>query len=342
MLAPAALVTAVVVAFGFMLGSEPAKKEASEGAPTGSISAPSPQGAQVGDDPAAPEVLGIDFPFLVAPATVLERKPHPKFRVFDSYSFTIGTFNVLGHSHTTAGGNKPGYAASVLRMGWTLGLLNSHSIDLVGLQEYEIPQHNVLMARAGGSWDVWPGAALGRQGVSNSVAWRDDMFRAVEKRTIPVPYFHGKQKPMPYVLLEHIATGQRLWLANFHNPADTRGSAGRYRAEATRRQVELANTLSKTGWPVFFTGDFNDKADYFCPFTAGTELKHAAGGSTEGTCQPPAGLGIDQIFGSDFVEFGGYNSTRGGLVGRASDHPIVSAGVTIPEHKEPIKRRKRR
>ena len=84
--------------------------------------------------------------------------------------------------------------------------------------------------------------------------------RFVEGHTIPIPYFHGKAKPMPYLLLRHLGTGQQVWFANFHNPADVRGPAGKWRAVAVARETALANPLSASGLPVIFTGDFNAKA----------------------------------------------------------------------------------
>ena len=66
-------------------------------------------------------------------------------------------------------------------------------------------------------------------------------------RTIDIPYFHGRAKPMPYVLLRHRATGRRVWFANFHNPADVRGPAARWRREAVARETGLVNRLAARG-----------------------------------------------------------------------------------------------
>lgn len=340
MLAPAALVTAVVVAFGFMLGGEPQQEAAADPTPGTSVSAPQPQGGQVEDAVgASPAPLEVDgAPFLVAPPTVLEPKPRPKFRLLDSYSFTIGSFNILGASHSASGGRHAKFAPAGVRMTWTLGLLSGQSIDIVGLQELQPTQYNDLLSRAGGTWDLWPGMAYGRDGVANSLAWNQGLFRAVAKETIDIPYFGGRLRPMPYVLLEHIATGQKLWVANFHNPADAHGPAARFRAAARARQIALANRLAATGYPVFFTGDFNDREEYFCPVTMNTELKSASGGSTGSPCVPPARMNVDWIFGSDAITFGGYRV----IDNRASDHPLIVSGVTVPEDRERIEYRNKR
>jgi endonuclease/exonuclease/phosphatase family metal-dependent hydrolase len=346
MLAPALLVTAVVVAFGFVVGPSDDTERASDtpsqtrtptpsptSSPTSSPSrkktAATPDGVPQGKDRRDQ---------LTGPRLTLELKPKPKFRVYDAFSFTIASFNVLGHSHTVKGGNRKGYAPSGVRMGWALGALNGNGADIVGLQEFQQPQLNNFRGRTGGAWDVWPGMAVGSLGVENSIAWRRDMFTAIQKKTVPIPYFGGKPRLMPYVLLQHNGTGQKLWVANFHNPATTSGHGNnfRWRRAATGREISLANQLATSGYPVFFTGDFNERAEFFCPLTGSTTLKAANGGSTGGACAPPARMEVDWVFGSDQVAFSGYRVVDGALVDRATDHPLVAAEATVPEYKEPI------
>lgn len=334
LLAPAMLITAVVVALLVMVGQDP-QRVRTPGEATPAANPDVAAGRVVEGTPPG------SAPFLVAPSDVLEPAPPKKFRVLKAYSFTLATFNMLGASHTSARGNKPRYADSSRRTGWAVGLLNNASADVVGLQEFEVPQYQELNARAGGTWDLWPGLAAGRAGVANSIAWRQDVFTPVETHTISIPYFHGRQRPMPYLLLEHKATGQRFWVANFHNPADTRGPASGFRAEATRRQIALVNQLAETDYPVFLTGDFNEKAEYFCRITMATELKAANGGSQGVPCRPPAKMGIDWIFGSEFVTFASYTRLDGGLVNQTSDHPLVFSSVSVPETRERIIRHRR-
>jgi endonuclease/exonuclease/phosphatase family metal-dependent hydrolase len=274
---------------------------------------------------------------------VIKAKPRPRFRTYQPYSFTISSFNVLGHSHTVSGGDASGYPDSSIRMGWTLSGLSSAGVDLVGLQELQPPQLSSLLRRAGSTYGVWPGASLGRWGIANSIAWRKDTFELVDAKTIEIPYFGGQGRVQPYLLLRHRATGQQLWIANFHNPANHGSTAAntRYRRIATGREITLANNLAKTGYPVFFTGDFNERAEYFCPLTGGTALKAANGGSTSGTCVPPRQMPVDWIFGSDNVAFSRYAALKGGVLARASDHPMVVADVSVPKKKEPIVRKKK-
>jgi endonuclease/exonuclease/phosphatase family metal-dependent hydrolase len=340
MLAPALLVTAAVVVFGFVATPSGDQERAADN-PTPSqtaVATPSPPATSEPPTPASKPQAKVRRDQLTGPRVTLELKPKPQFEVQDAYSFTIASFNVLGHSHTVKGGNRKGYASSGVRMGWALSALQGTGADIVGFQEFQQPQFNNFNGRTGGGWDVWPGMAAGSLGVENSVAWRTDMFSAVQKETVQIPYFGGKARLMPYVLLQHNTTGQKLWVANFHNPATTKdhGNNTRWRRAATSREISLANQLAASGYPVFFTGDFNERAEYFCPLTANTALKAANGGSTGGSCAPPPSMQVDWIFGSDAVSFSGYRVVDGALVDRATDHPLVAAEVLVPERKIPI------
>ena len=340
MLAPALLVTAAVVAFGFVVTPSGDQQRAAD-APTQSpppVATPSPPATSETVTPQSKPQGKSRRDQLTGPQITLELKPKPQFEVQDAYSFTIASFNVLGHSHTVPGGNRKGYASSGVRMGYALSALQSNGADIVGLQEFQQPQFNNFNGRTGAAWDVWPGMAGGSLGVENSIAWRTDMFSAVQKETVQIPYFGGKARLMPYVLLQHNLTGQKLWVANFHNPATTKdhGNNTRWRRAATSREISLANQLAASGYPVFFTGDFNERAEYFCPLTANTTLKAANGGSTGGSCAPPPSMQVDWIFGSDGVSFSGYRAVDGSLVDRATDHPLVAAEVLVPERKIPI------
>lgn len=340
MLAPAALVTALVVSLGFVVGDPGGQDpgtQASSGPPSVSSSAAPSTQPTVVDDGAEPEGIGLQIK-LVGPRPVLKAKPRPKWRTIPAATFTVASFNVLGHSHTVAGGAAARFADSGTRMGWTLTALDSAGVDVVGLQELQPQQVGHLQGRGGGTWSVWPGHTLGREAGANSIAWRHDVFELVEGKTIDIPYFEGNQYPMPYIRLRHLATGQEIWMASFHNPANKNTPAINtgYRREATRRQIVLAQSLEATGLPVFFTGDFNDRAEYFCPVTTSTALQAANGGSTGTTCVPPDKMEVDWVFGSERVDFTGYAAVEGGLVGRASDHPLVRVDATIPEKRERI------
>jgi hypothetical protein len=243
-------------------------------------------------------------------------------------SFTMATFNLLGSSHSKAGGSSAHFAPGTQRMNGALQILAQHKISVVGFQEFQPDQRNAFRARAKG-WEMYPGLSMGRRAGENSVAWRSDTWEMVRPGLIPIPYFHGRIRPMPYVLLRNKQTGVQAYFSTFHNPANVYGPAQRFRAEATTREIKLFNQLETTAIPQFVTGDMNDRSVYFCRVTGSTPLVAAAGGSNNGGCAPPKPTQIDWIFGSPGVAFQNYVIDRSPLVRRTTDHPVVVTGVTI-------------
>ncbi|MFM6850516.1 MAG: endonuclease/exonuclease/phosphatase family protein [Terrabacter sp.] len=244
-------------------------------------------------------------------------------------SFKVASFNVLGDSHTGPGG-RPGVPDASPRMDTAIATLRNNGVDVVGFQEFESTQHNMFVARAG-EYSLYPGLSLGTKSVRFNIAWRSSMFSLVEAHTLSIPYAGGSRIEMPVILLESTSTGRRAWFANFHNPADTPnlGNNGRWRAEAAGIEIAHLTALRQDGdYPVIVTGDFNERAEIFCRFTAGGVFSAAAGGSTGPACAPPSGMQVDWIFGSTGVSFAGYAVTD---TGRASDHEMVQAEATLTE-----------
>lgn len=246
--------------------------------------------------------------------------------------FRMASFNVLGSSHTSRGGNKPGYAEGPTRIGWTADMLRASGVSVVGFQEYEPNQHRAFARRTGGSWGVFPGLSQGRRGVRNSVAWRSATWQLVRAHTIPIPYFRGKPVPMPYVLLEHRRSGERAWFISIHNPTSNakRGNNQRWRNVATQRERNLLVDLHSSGTPVFLTGDFNERDEAYCRVTAGGVAQAAQGGRGGRPCRPPATMGIDWIFGTPDVTFRAYVRRQDAAVRRTSDHPMILTTATLP------------
>jgi len=242
--------------------------------------------------------------------------------------FTVASFNVLGSSHTKRGGHSGGRASGPQRMNGALSILAGHGISVVGFQEFQPDQRAAFRSRAQG-WEMYPGLSMGRRAGENSVAWRTDTWEMVKPGLIPIPYFNGRIRPMPYVLLRHTPTGVLAYFSTFHNPANIGGNMQRFRNEATRREINLFNELEGTGIPQFVTGDMNERDEYFCKVTGATPLTAAAGGSNNGGCAPPQPTQIDWIFGSPGVAFSGYQVDRSPTVRRTTDHPVVVAQVVL-------------
>ncbi len=244
-------------------------------------------------------------------------------------TFRVGTFNVLGASHTTVGGNKPGYARASVRMPWSLTLIRRSGVDVVGLQEFQASQYAAFRRATAGTWSVFPGTARGRELVQNSIAFRTDVWDLKQGSLVDIPYFHGRPFPMPFVLLRHRVSGHEVWFVNVHNPASTRGDASRHRARGIAIEAALVNRLHADGTPVVLTGDFNDRAEAFCPLVGRTQLEAANGGSVAARCRPPADPGIDWVFATSDLEVTDYVRDRSALVRRTTDHPFVHAGLTL-------------
>lgn len=245
-------------------------------------------------------------------------------------TFRVSTFNVLGASHTTAGGRHARFAAGVTRMRYAVQLLQGAGVTVAGLQEFQPPQYGVFRQVAPG-WGVYPGAQLGQAAMANSIVWRSDVWELVSAQTIQVPYFGGNPMPMPYVQLRNIESGRTVWFFNTHNPADAHGPAQQYRNRAVAIEIALAQRLGADGSPVVFTGDMNDREPYFCPMTTQTDMHAANGGSTGTPCVMPSGpTNVDWIMGNTAVTFANFHSDYTPLVQRTSDHHFVYADATIP------------
>ena len=134
--------------------------------------------------------------------------------------FTLSSFNVLGASHTSGNGKRPGMASGRVRAGRAADLVHRHGSDVVGLPGAAgRPARRDAAADGDGLLARLRDAAPATR--ENSIGWRRDKFVAVEKRIVNIPYFNGSPRAMPYVKLRSLDTGLEAWFANFHNPADT-------------------------------------------------------------------------------------------------------------------------
>ncbi|NPC95952.1 alkaline phosphatase family protein [Nocardioides sp. zg-DK7169] len=245
----------------------------------------------------------------------------------------VATFNVLGHGHTTPKGNKPHFDPSGPRMTWAVQAIEAEGAEVVGFQEFERPQYNRFAALRGSTWSMFPAASGTNAQINNTIAWRKDRWSLVSGTHVNLPYFGGQMLPRPLVLLRHVETGQLMYVFNTHNPASTRGPAQHLRDRAVRLMIKLVNDLRAQSpeIPVVVTGDMNDKPNFFCPFTAGTGMVAANGGSNvDGVCTLPPSPRIDWVLGTPDAPFTGYRVLQDALVRKASDHPLISALVNLP------------
>ncbi|RYP88650.1 hypothetical protein EKO23_01810 [Nocardioides guangzhouensis] len=240
----------------------------------------------------------------------------------------IASFNVLGHSHTKPGGNKPSWANSRQRMRWAVQLLDRYGVGVVGFQELEPPQRNAFLAFARDRYSVF--SPHGE--TSNSIAWHRGRWAFVSGSSFTIPYFNGQKRHMPMVRLRDVLTGLDSIFLNVHNPADTKRfpAQARFRREAVRREVAIVRSLdARYSVLIFITGDFNERHDLYCAMTAGGRLSAAAGGSDSSTCRPPKYEGIDWIFGTN-AAWRAHGVLKRGIAGKVTDHPLVLAQVATP------------
>lgn len=239
-------------------------------------------------------------------------------------TFTTASYNVLGYSHTTRGGDKPGYADGHTRIRMAVGQLRAQGVSVVGLQEFQMPQAYTF-ASAAADFDAYPGTSGDNRSVQNSIAWDTSVWRLIESGTTPIPYFSGNRIPMPHVLLQHRVTGQRVWFANYHNPADKFGSAERWRDLATSMEVALVNQLQQQH-PVVMTGDMNEREEFLCRVATGAGMHSANGGYADSSgCHWPRPTKVDWIVGTAALQFSGYLA----IDSRVSDHPLLVSDATI-------------
>ena len=153
-----------------------------------------------------------------------------------------------------------------------------------------------------------------------------DRYSEVWKRTVPIP-FMGRERLMPVVQLQHLATGRQFFVMNVHNAPRER-EAERDVAEARELSL-IRSTRQESGLPVFLTGDFNERAEILCTVLSETDLHSASGGSIDGGCRPPRRMRVDWIVGSPEVTFTRYAAERSPLVRRITDHAALFASATV-------------
>ncbi len=243
------------------------------------------------------------------------------------FEFGLTQFNILGSNHTAPGSDADHFAPGTIRTEWAASLVDDIRADVVGFSEIQRDQLATFDRAAGGAFDAYPGTSLGGSGIAASLVWRRSVFTAVEKRSVTIP-FMGQQRQMPYVKLRHDATGRVLWVMNVHNaPRDRQAE----RDVARAREIAILVELRRSGLPVFFVGDMNEKAEIFCDVTEKTDLEAAQGGTNDGvTCRPPADMRVDWIFGSSDARFTSFSFDRSTPVRRITDHHVLVSRVRVP------------
>lgn len=255
---------------------------------------------------------------------ILAARPKPRRSAPPTLTFRFATFNVLGSSHT-AGSKKR--ASGVTRMSQATRYVLDRGLSVVGWQEMQGDQRSRFLSATGGKWGLYPGGSKRSGDGDNSIAWRKDTWDLVKTDTIPIPYFGGRPRNIPILLLRNKQTGIAAYFTNFHNPADKFGNAQHWRNIAKARQVALFNELQAQGFPVFATGDMNERRSWACQIVTGADMRAAAGGTGRDGCGVSTNRVVDWIVGSHDVEFSNYVEDRG--LGHITDHPVIYTDAKI-------------
>ena len=249
--------------------------------------------------------------------------PEPEPEPGTPFTFQIGTLNVLGSQHTAG---KGGYGPGTDRAAMLSGAILNRGVDLVGMQEMQDDQLVVFQRRLPG-YTIWPGRALGNNGVRLQIAFRSDLFEIVDTGSITTVFDH-QTRPIPYLLLRNRETDGEFYVIDVHNsPRDQEGD----RDAATGAEIALINQLKASGKPVFIMGDTNEHTEFFCRVAAATGLIGYNGGTASGGgCNPGAApIKIDWIMGGQGVAFSGHVVDYGSPIRAATDHAFVHATTTV-------------
>jgi endonuclease/exonuclease/phosphatase family metal-dependent hydrolase len=248
----------------------------------------------------------------------------------------VASFNVLGDSHTRTG-RKASMGSGVERMRRTVKILDKRELDLVGFQEMQRVQVQEFLRLRTTEWGIYPGLVLTPRDGENTIAWRRSVWTLVEVDTQTIPYFNGRTREMPILLLQHNATGEQVYVMNVHNPATNRrvGNQDYWRDQAMAIEAAKVNEMKAASQiPILVLGDMNEREDVFCYFGQQARLRAANGAgykaNAKGCLPPPRPMSVDWIFGTKDVAFSDYAALRTTRIERTTDHPVVVATATLP------------
>ena len=188
------------------------------------------------------DILGGDLPEGTSTSNVSDLA---QCHTGDVAAITIGTLNLLGAGHTSGPDRRRGFAGWENRLPRAMSTLQNAGVSIAALQEVHRPQGRALAARYSQQWGMYPADGS----TQNVVIWDRSAWRATNQRMVKIPYFGGRETPMPMVQLTSTTTGQSIWVWSIHNPADVYGHALGHRKEALRRELATMRQLTSSGDP---------------------------------------------------------------------------------------------
>lgn len=229
--------------------------------------------------------------------------------------FRLATINALGHSHTRPGGNKKGWLDSTLRTILLIAIITKRRFSVVGLQEFQSVQQRVFRSRVNGLWGC-------HDYKDNAVIWLRARWKVLDRGQLVIPYFHGHDKPMPWVILRRRAVRKRnrkvIAFLSTHNPASVHGDALVWRKQGWELEADWAQAalLDPRVVAALVVGDKNSPPKVYQPFIEkrGGQVSHV-----------PQVWGIDWIVGWGDIEFRKGKTVETPRIDKTTDHPVSQA-----------------
>jgi alpha-tubulin suppressor-like RCC1 family protein len=243
-------------------------------------------------------------------------------------TFSIASYNVLGEHHTGAYRHDDRFAPSRIRAEWMAQVVRTHGLDVIGVQEPSAGQVRAILTASAGQLDAFPRPGRDRFSTETTLMWDRRMFEAVERRVIHTQFI-SKRLPRPVVRLRHRATGREFWVMNVHNAP---WSYQAKRDAAVKQQLTEIRRLERTGLPVYYVGDMNEKRTIVCKVLRGTRLESPAGGrlTADGRCVTPRVMRVDWIFGSRRTQWQNFHYAKPPVVRLTTDHWVPMTVVRVP------------
>ncbi len=259
-------------------------------------------------------------------------------------SFKIGTYNLLGASHTDPGGDTQAYDSYDVRMTRAVKIMKDNGFEVAGLQELESKQRTKLLQLAGDTYDIYPTTDITTNRFSeNSIIWDKSKFSLEEGGKTTIAYNATLDRDIPWVKLKDKGSGQTFYVFNTHDPVNKVNADFRVK-DARIHLTDLEGKL-QTGSPVFMTGDFNssysvtsdDLSDRslltYCILTSTGKIKDSydAFKGRDGACPTTDLNAIDHVYLSNDVSVSSWDhiSDVSDKKARASDHAPVIASVSF-------------
>ena len=254
--------------------------------------------------------------------------------------FTVGTYNIK--HETVFGGNCKENACAEKRSqkqaNIILGKEDNPALDIVGVQEDSVPQHNRFKTMLTG-YDYFPSEVPKNQGVA--IYWNRSKFILADSGSIKTIDNVSEDFDRPWVALQ-TASGKKVYVMSVHGPNDDHGDASG-RATVARDAYNWAKSIADQADMIVIMGDFNEKlsaGNGYCILTRDSILQNAedmVNGKNPGTACPDKRTStIDQIYLSPkkgITATDWKHASRDGVYGTASDHSPtwVTAHFPAPE-----------